>query len=92
MGHTKVFYENGSFYYSKKQTQIAKAEPSQMQEVDKKVFYDVAFCHPENSKPSAATIWVWANISGEKQKKKCTDKEVQFESIYKYKQLSIEKF
>ena len=27
LGHSKIFYENGSFYYSKVQTQIAKEEP-----------------------------------------------------------------
>tara|TARA_B100000965_G_C19534452_1_gene732667 strand:- start:133 stop:1407 length:1275 start_codon:yes stop_codon:yes gene_type:complete len=34
MGHSKVFYENGSFYYSKKQTQIAKTESGQTQVVE----------------------------------------------------------
>ncbi len=29
LGHSKIFYENGSFYYSKVQTQIVKKEPTQ---------------------------------------------------------------
>ena len=29
LGHSKVFYENGSFYYNTIETQIAKKEPTQ---------------------------------------------------------------
>jgi hypothetical protein len=71
------------------QTQIAKTELDQKQEESNKIFYDVAFCHPKNSKPLSATITVWANIVGENPKKKCNDNEAKFEDIYNYKELSI---
>jgi len=51
MGHSKVFYENGSFYYSKKQTQIAKAEPSQTQEVAEQICIEVPFNYKNIAKP-----------------------------------------
>ena len=72
-----------------KNTQIAKAEPDQTKDVADKIFYDIAFCHPENSQPRAATITVWANIVGEKTKMKCRNNEAKFEEIYNYKKLSI---
>ena len=74
---------------TKKKTQIAKAEPNQTQKETNKVFYDVAFCYPKNSKPASATIWVWANIVGEKPKRECSENEAKFEDIYNYKELSI---
>ena len=87
------YYQACSIYLKtyNKQTQIAKAEPSQTQKVASKVFYDVAFCHPKNSKPLSATITVWANIVGEKSKMKCNynQNEAKFEDIYNYKKLSI---
>jgi len=83
--------EPRSYWKPKKKVKIAKAEPSQTQKVASKVFYDVAFCHPKNSKPLSATITVWANIVGEKSKMKCNynQNEAKFEDIYNYKKLSI---
>jgi hypothetical protein len=54
-----------------------------------KKLYNVLFCHPKNSKPSSATVTVWASISGDNKKNKCNENEVKFQDIYNYNALSI---